>query len=167
MATRTAPTVAAASPSEVITTLHLIDASGDQFTDALKTTSQPALDTLVEAWAASYQVASQSSLWKVTQKLSWVGDRDPDNADAGYRGSVKAGVNLLYKDLSTLMTQTPRLVAPVAATMQGNQDIPLLSADPQFTNLLAALAAILSTYNLETAQYTDRRERSNNPVIKA
>lgn len=166
MATRTAPAVGAGTINETITTLHLIDVSGDQYTDAIKTVAAPAL-TAVEAWAAAYQVATQASLWKVSQTTSWVGDADPDNGDVGQRNSVKDGVNLLYKNLTTLMTQSPRLVAPVPATMQGNQDIPLLTADPEFVNLITALATMLSGYSLQSAQFTERRERSNNPRIKA
>lgn len=166
MATRTAPTIAAASPTSVLTTLHLIDASGDLFTDAIETTSTPDPDTLVEAWAAGYQGASQASLWQVSQTRLWTGDDDPDNADVGQRNSVKDGVNLLFKNLTTLKSQSPRLIAPIAAAMQGNQDIPLLTAT-EFAALITALEAILSGYNLTSAQYTERRERSNNPRIKA
>jgi len=164
-AVRTAPTVAAGTENETVTTLHLIDASGDQYTDAIKTLTAPT-ETEVEALAAAYQDASQASVWKVSQNLSWVGDADPDNADTLQRNSVKDGTNLLFKNLTTLMTQTPRLVAPIPAVLQGNQDIPLLTAT-EMTALITALSAILSGYNLTSAQFTERRERSNNPRIKA
>lgn len=166
MATRTAPTVAAGTENKVLTTLHLIDVSGDQFTDVIESTSAPT-EVEIEAWAAAYQAGSQASLWKVSQQLEWSGDADPDNADVGQRNSVKDGVNMLFKNLTTLKSQSPRLVAPVPDAMQGNQDIPLLSSDPPFVPLIAAYSAILTGYNLTSAQYTERRERSNNPRIKA
>jgi hypothetical protein len=50
--------------------------------------------------------------------------------------------------------------------MQGNQDIPLLSS-AEMTALILAELAILTGYSLESAQFTERRERSNNPRIKA
>lgn len=163
MATRTAP--ATSTTPTTIATLHLIDASGDQFTDAI---SMPVAMTAanIESWAAAYQSATQASIWKVSQTLEWVGDADPDNADVGQRNSVKEGVNLLWKNLATLRTQTPRLVAPITAVMQGNQDIPLLTAT-EMTALIAAYQTLLTGFSLNAAQYTERRERNNNPRIKA
>lgn len=165
MGTRTAPAITGAV-TKVISSLYLIDASGDQYSEAIVTATAPTA-VQFEALAAAYQVASQASLWKAVSMSIWEGDKDPDNGDVGQRNSVKDGVNLLWRNLTTLKTQAPRLVAPVANTMQGNQDIPLLTADPEFTGLITALTAILSGYNLESAQYTERKERSNNPKIKA
>jgi len=163
MATRTAP--ATTTQAVNTATLHLMDASGDFFTDAIvmpATISDAAIETL----AAAYQAASQASIWKISRTLEWIGDADADNADVGQRNSVEDGVNLLWKNLTTLRSETPRLVAPIAAVMQGNQDIPLLTA-AQFTALISAYAAIMTGFNLTSAQYTERRERFNNPRIKA
>lgn len=164
MATRTAPAVTGAVTS-VNSTLHLVDASGDNYTDNIVSLTAPT-PAQIEAWAAAYQSATQASLWKVSSMSIWEGDQDPDNADVGQRNSVKDGVNMLWKNLATLNSQNPRLIAPIAAVMQGNQDIPLLTAT-EFTALITALQAILSGYNLQSAQFTERRERSNNPRIKA
>lgn len=163
MATRTAPTVDGTGTA-YNTTLHLIDKSGDQWAENILSLAAPT-SAQIEAWAAAYQAASQASLWKVTTMIIYEGDKDADNADVGQRNSVQDGVNLLYKNVTTLDTQTPRLVAPVAATMQGNQDIPLLTA-AEFVALINAELAILAGYALQSAQYTERRERSNNPRIK-
>lgn len=164
MATRTAPDSTMAVTSTLVT-LHLIDASGDQYTDAILVTAAPSAAD-VEAWAAAYQAATQSSLWKITTESRWEGDADPDNADVGQRNSVKDGVNLLYKNITSLRTTTPRLVAPIPAVMQGNQDIPLLSA-AEMVALIGAELAILTGFALTSAQFTERRERTNNPKIKA
>lgn len=163
MATRTAP--ATSTTPTTTATIHLIDASGDLFTDAV---TMPAAMTAanIEILAAKYQLATQLSVWKVSQMLEWVGDADPDNADVGQRNSVKDGINLLWKNLTTLRTQTPRLAGPVAAVMQGNQDIPLLTAT-EMTELIAAYQTLLTGFTLTQAQYTERRERTNNPRIKA
>lgn len=163
MATRTAPDVTAAVTA-VQTTLHLIDASGDLFTDSFTTLTAPTA-AQVEALAAAYQAASQASVYGVTMSSQWFGDADADNADAGYRGSVKDGINLLYKNVATNTSITPRLVAPIAATMQGNQDIPLVTAT-EAAALITAQLAILTGFSLQSAQFTERRERSNNPRIK-
>lgn len=163
--TRTAPDVSVAASNLNNTTLHFIDASGDQFTDNIQTVAPLGLG-VVEAYAANYQSATQASLWKVTQTLSWYGEPDPDNAEALYRGSVKDGINLLFKNATTLNTQSPRLIAPIAGVMQGNQDIPLLTA-AEFVALIGTYQTMLVGYDLLSAQFTERRERSNNPRIKA
>lgn len=155
--------VVAANASSV--TLHLIDASGDLFTDSIQSTSAPTLAQIQE-WKTQYQAASNASLWKVTSTSEWFGEQDPDNALALYRASVKDGINLLFKNATTLDATTPRLIAPIDAVMQGNQDIPLLTGAPM-PLLIAAYQAILAGYALESAQFTERRERSNNPRIKA
>jgi len=163
--TRTAPDPSVAAATSVTSTIHLIDTSGDLHTVAITTSDSPTLaDT--ETWVAAYQAATQASAYKVSRESSWEGDADPDNADSGSRDSVKQGVNMLFKNITTLRTITPRLVAPIAATMQGNQDIPLLSS-AEMTALILAELTLLPGFDLQSAQYTERRERSNNPRIKA
>ena len=162
MATRTAPDVTGVVTG-VTTSLHLVDASGDLQTESITGTAVP-LAADVQAWATQYQLASQASLYSVTQTFQWTGDRDPDNADVGQRNSLSDGVNLLWRNIALGLTEGSRVMAPVPAIMQGNQDIPLLTAAP-FPALIAAYAAILSGYSLESAQFTGRRERKNNPRI--
>lgn len=163
--TRTAPVVAIANIVKSTTSLHLVDASGDMTTDAIVTPDLIS-DGLCEAWAAAYQAASQASLWGVTQTIEYIGDIDPDNAGTDQRNTVAEGVNLLFKNLTTLKSVSPRLVAPIAACMQGNQDIPLLSST-ELAAVITALLAVLSGYLLESGQFTGRTERKNNPRIRA
>ena len=160
---RTAPDTTGAVTS-VNTTLHLIDASGDLTTDNILSVAAPS-GALVQAWATKYQAASQASLYQVTQQLVWAGDADPDNAGSDQRNSVKDGINMLFKNLSTLRNQNSRLVAPLLATLQGNQDIPLLSST-EMADLIVAELAILTGFSFTSAQFTERRERKNNPRIK-
>lgn len=162
--TRTAPTVAIANITSSITTLHVIDASGDLWTEAI-TTPDLVSDGTVEAWVAGYQAATQASVYKVSQQIIYEGDADPQNAGTDQRNSIADGINLLYRNATTFGTQTPRLVAPILATMQGNQDIPFLSNAP-FPALLTAQGNMLVGYSLTSAQFTGRRERKNNPRIK-
>lgn len=162
--TRTAPAVTGASTQNTVT-LHCIDASGDLFTDSI--TSAGALSDIdMEAYVAAYQAATQASVYKVTYSTEWVGTAAVANAEALYRGSIKDGVNLLYKNYTTLKATTPRLVAPVAAVMDGNLDVPIIA-----TGLLATLIAteltLLTGFTHESAQFTERRERSNNQRVKA
>lgn len=161
---RTAPVVAVGNINKVITTIHFVDASGDNATDTLITTTVPA-DADMDAWVSAFQAVTQASVWKVSQSLEWIGDEDVTNAENDARSSIKDGINMLYTDLANLNTQTPRVVAPISDVMQGDQDIPLLSAGVMVT-LIAETIDILVGFNLDSAQYTERRERSNNPRIK-
>lgn len=165
MATRTAPTVASGAETKIGLTLHLVDASGDLYSEYIEGLGA-VTDAEIEAWAASYQAISQASLYQVTQSLVWQGDVDPDNADAGYRGTISDGINLLYRNLVDNTSVTPRVVAPAATIMQGNQDIPLLSAGAFVTYLTAQSAIFNGVMSLVSAQFTGRRERKNNPRIR-
>lgn len=163
--TRTAPVVAIANITSSNTSLHWMDASGDKTTNTLLTPDLVS-DVLVEGWAAAEQAASQASLWKVEQTIVYQGDADASNAGTDQRNSVADGVNMLYKNVPLLTTQTLRSIAPILAVMQGNQDIPLLGT-PGYADIITAVLAIIgaSGYNMQSAQFTGRRERKNNPRI--
>lgn len=154
--------VTTAAPQTVFT-LHMVDASNDTFTERLVVAVSTTL-AAVQAWVALYQLVTQASVYGVTRESQWFGDKDPDNAEAGYRGSVSDGVNLLFKDPDTRDTRPLRAVAPVSDIMQGNQDIPLLSSDP-LSDLILATIAIQPLYLFQDAQFTGRRERRNNPRV--
>lgn len=161
--TRTAPTFTAVPPFLRLT-IHLVDASGDNFTDS--TLINPAAsDAEIEAIIAQYQASTQASVYKVTTQGEYTGDEDPDNAETDQRNSVKQGINLLMKNTANMGTFTPRVVAPIPAILQGNQDIPLLVSP--LTDLVTAMLAVQpGTVGLTSMQYTERRERSNNPRVK-
>lgn len=160
--TRTAPIVNA-TPNKVEITLHFIDASGD-VTSQMLPIDIARTDAEIEAWAAKFQAGTNSSLWKITKSLIYSGAKDADNGVAEWRASVKSGINLLFKNVSSGATISERLIAPVAATMQGNQDIPLLSST-EATELIVATLVLIPTFTMQQAQYTARRERANNPVV--
>jgi len=162
--TRTAPLFTAAATSRRIT-LHLVDASGDTTTEThIHPAAEPAAD--IEAWLAAYQAASNASLYKVTEELVREGDLDPDNADATeLRTSVEQGINIGFKNITTGLYDAVRLVAPINAVMQGNQDIPLMSAAEAAAVVTAFLAATTG-FNARAAQYTARTENAGNPKVK-
>lgn len=162
--TRTAPAFGSAANDRQIT-LHFIDASGDLWAENIRV-PVAAIAANIESIADKYQAATQASLYLITDTNLRVGDADPDNANTDQRSSVGQGVNMLYKNLTTHLTEPVRLIAPILAGMQGNQDIPLLTSTP-VSELITALLAVLTGFSLTQAQYTDRRERRNNPVIKA
>ena len=161
--TRTAPLFTAAASRRNIT-LRMIDASGDLYSETIPV-APSATAANIEAWAAAYVAASNSSLYGIIDSVDRLGDADPDNAVVAQRNSVRDGVNSLYKVPSTGEALTTRLVAPIPAVMQGNQDTPLLSATEMSTLILAYLA-LLTGFSFSSAQYTQRRERKNNDRVK-
>jgi hypothetical protein len=161
--TRTAPQYDGI-PTSVLYTLYLIDASGDLYTDALRFATPPTTAEL-EAHAVAYQAATNLSLYGIVKQDEYFGEADPDNALALFRASAKEGINFLFKDATALVSVSPRLVGPIADVMQGNQDIPLLSAQ-EAVDLIQSYLTLLQTYALDSAQFTGRRERTNNPRIK-
>jgi len=163
-AVRTAPAWTAAATRRLVS-LHLIDASGDLWSESFYVPVAATAANL-EAWAAAYAATSQASLYALGDYTERIGDADPDNADTLQRNSVKQGINLTYKNLTTNGTIGQRVVAPIPADLQGNQDIPLLTAT-EMTALIGATTTLQSGYLLQEAQYTERRERKNNPRIKA
>lgn len=160
MATRTAPAFTAAAQLRKIT-LHLIDASGDLWSEEINVgVAEAAVD--IEAWAAAYAATSQASLWKITDELVRQGAPLVANADAGMRSGGESGINMLFKNYTTGATESQRLVAPVPDVMLGNSD----TVDTTFlayTTLADATEAILlTTAVLTSSQYTVHRERRNN-----
>lgn len=162
--TRTAPTVGSGTVTLNQFSLNLVDASGDTWSESLDAAGGAVLDMAdIEAFAAAYVPTSNMSLWQVEQRVIWQGAKDPDNALALYRASAESGINLLFRDAATLAALTGRVVAPIATIMQGNQDIPLLVSP--LTTLVTQYLNILAGTNLESMQWTGRRERRNNQRV--
>lgn len=161
--TRSAPAFTAAATSRQVS-IGLIDASGDLYSDEL-VVPVAATAANIEAWVAAYQAATNASVWRVTDQVNRDGDPDPDNAVAAYRASISSGINLSFKDVATKLGFLERVIAPVADTMQGNQDIPLLSSD-ELTNVITSILTLRADVDFQSAQYTDRRERKNNAKIR-
>lgn len=149
---------------EVGFTIHMMDASGDTWTERIAVVASTTL-AAIQAWVNLYQAITNSSIWKVTRETIWQGDADPDNAVAAYRGGVENGINLSFRDADTGITEPIRLIAPLSTVMQGNQDIPLLTGGDMDDFILATLG-LMPDFNFATAQYTVHRERRGNPKVK-
>lgn len=162
--TRTAPLMTASATDRIVT-LHMVDASGDLWAEDLRVAIAAAAAT-IETWAAAYQAGSQASLWKISDHVIREGAKVTANANFDQRNSVKQGVNMLYNNPTTHVSFTERLVAPVTGAMQGDDDIPIVTEDP-IEALIAAVGGLQATSNFTSAQYTERRERQNNPRVSA
>jgi hypothetical protein len=145
-------------------TVHLMDASGDTWTEQL-IVAIAATYAAINAWVQLYQQVTQASVWAVTETKLWDGDADPDNATFLARSGIEAGINLGFRNPFTSDYDPLRVVAPIPAAMQGNQDIPLLTSTA-LSDLIVATLALKTDYNLTQGQYTVRRERTNNPRVR-
>lgn len=161
--TRTAPAATAAATARRIT-MRFIDASGDKGAEELYV-PVAATAANIETYIAAYQAATQASIYEYDDTLIRDGDADPDNAGTDQRNSIAAGINMLFKNATTRATNNSRLVAPIEAVLQGNQDIPLLSAT-ELSALIVAELAITTGFTFREAQYTERRERKNNQKVR-
>lgn len=164
---RTAPAFTGAAQVRTIT-LHLIDASGDQWAENWRV-PVAATAAAIEAWVAAYQAASQASLWQITDTQERTGQKVASNATTDQRSSVKDGLNLLFPNTASFTSRTLRVVAPVTTTMSGNTDTPLPLVPPLSALITATTAADFGTTGdyFDSVQFTERRERKNNPRISA
>lgn len=171
--TRTAPTVGALTTTEQTVGISLIDASEDVFSDSLKFEGGALLDMAeIEAWVADYQPATQASIFEVRHQIVWRGSANPTNAEAGYRGSIADGININFLDTDVFNSGVGmRVIAPVAAWLQGNSDVVIVPAvgvaDALLDQTLTLLNSLGGGFSLETLQFTTRRERRNNPKRRA
>jgi len=161
--TRTAPAFTAAANQRAIV-LHLIDASGDLWSERLPV-PVAATAASIEAWADSYADATQASLYGITDEQIRMGAKTRTNANTDQRNSIKQGVNMLWYNITLNNSETTRLVAPVLADMVGDSDIPDTELTSPLIQIQIAQAALTTGYQAQTMQYTERRERKNNPRV--
>jgi len=145
-------------------TVHLMDNSGDNWTELLYV-AIAATYTAINAWVVLYQSVTQATVYKVTEENVWAGDADPDFTDSAMRSGVENGINLSFRNANTRELRPLRVVAPIPEILQGNQDIPLLTATA-LSNLIVATVALQTGFNFNAGQYTTHRERKNNPRVK-
>lgn len=156
--------VVTGTPTSTQVSIHSVDASGDLYAASVDVAAA-ATQNDINALAGTYQAATSASVYEVTRTQSWKGEIDPDNAVAAYRGSVSDGINLLFRNADQF-ARSFRLVAPIAAIMQGNQDIPIITPTNELGEMVADYLTLSTGFNLETLQFTGRRERKNNPKIR-
>lgn len=166
--TRTAPTFTTVpgvtAATRRILTIHVIDASGDIYPVATDIAVNAAAGD-VEGLIASYQACTNASVYAITDTYETNGAAVSSNAVAAYRASVESGINLLFKRPSDGNTLSMRVVAPVAETLTGDLDIPTPSDTP-LDELITDHGTLRAAWLFDSAQYTGRRERKNNPRVK-
>jgi len=160
--TRTAPAMTAAATDRAVV-LYLIDSSGDLWAQRLRVPIA-ATAGAIEGYADAYAASSQLSLYQISDEIIRAGAKSSTNANTDQRNSAKDGVNMLWNNTTTHVSQTTRVVGPVLEVMEGDTDIPIVTEGPLF-GLIFTQDLLTDGFAFQSAQYTERRERKNNPRV--
>jgi hypothetical protein len=157
---RTAPTFDD-TPNYRVLSLRLIDISGDLKSEAFEI-SPTATAAEIEAFVAGY--AARTHAHAIWDNQVYNVPSSADDATAGAKSdSVADGINYLFVS-NTNSSEDVRLVAPIDTLFVGDTD----SLDPVTNAVFYALIEPLLTGTkvFTTAQYTERKEKKNNPKLK-
>lgn len=154
---RTAPAITGAATAALVS-FRFIDANQNIVSFSLRTTVALATGALVEAVAASFETASNASLYGV--HISSVWETVPnavDAVDAPYSSGYDNVVEL-FKDPATGAAQDAFIPAPIDAIMNtGTTQVDLANADfIAFSNAVNAL--LPSAYVPVSARLSERRK---------
>lgn len=156
---RTAPTFDD-TPNFRLLSLRLIDISGDKKSEAFEI-SPTATAANIEAFIAGYAARTHANIYAVWDEQVYASPPSASDAELGAKSdSVADGINFLYVS-ATNESEDVRLVAPIDTLMVGDTD----SVDPIAGAAFNALVEPLLTGSKQavTAQYTERKEKKNNP----
>jgi len=156
---RTAPTVDG-TPNVGRLTLRVIDASGDKRAESIEI-SPTAADGDIEAIVVAYALRSHVNVYSVERHAVYAAPATAGDATTGEKSdSVADGINYLFVS-NTMESEGFRLMAPVASQMIGDSDAVEPVAGAAFGALVEAV--LTGTKVLVSAQYTERKEKQNNP----
>jgi hypothetical protein len=159
---RTAPTFDD-TPNYRVLSLRLIDISGDLKSEAFEI-SPTATAAEIEAFVAGYAARTHANVYAIWDNQVYNVPSSADDATAGAKSdSVADGINYLFVS-NTNSSEDVRLVAPIDTLFVGDTD----SLDPVTNAVFYALIEPLLTGTkvFTTAQYTERKEKKNNPKLK-
>lgn len=158
---RTAPTFDD-TPNFRLLSLRLIDVSGDKRSEGFEI-SPTAAAADIEAFVAGYAARTNSKIYAVYDMQGYTAAATISGAlDASKSSSVADGINFLYVS-ATNDSEDVRLVAPIASLFVDTTD----GIDPTAAAAFNALVEPLLTGTKVgvTAQYTERKEKKNNPKV--
>jgi hypothetical protein len=156
---RTAPTFDD-TPNYRILSLRMIDISGDKRAEGFEI-SPTASAANIEAFVAGYALRTNANIYAMWDSQVYNVPASASDANAGAKSdSVADGINFLYVS-NTNDSEDVRLIAPIASLMVGDTD----TVDPTEGVAFNALVEPLLTGTKVgvTAQYTERKEKKNNP----
>lgn len=156
---RTAPTFDD-TPNYRILSLRMIDISGDKRAEGFEI-SPTATAVAIEAFVAGYAARTRANIYSVWDNQVYNTPASAGDAQAGAKSdSVADGINFLYVS-NTNESEDVRLVAPIDTLMIGDTDTVDPVAGAAFNALVEPL--LTGTKVGVTAQYTERKEKKNNP----
>lgn len=158
---RTAPTFDD-TPNYRLLSLRMVDISGDKHAEAFEI-SPTATAAAIEAFVAGYASRTRANIYAVWDEQVYNSPASNATATAGSKSdSVKDGINFLYVS-NTNESEDVRLVAPIDTLMIGDTDGVDPTAAAAFNALVEPL--LTGTKVAITAQYTERKEKKNNPKV--
>lgn len=156
---RTAPTVDGSGNVRMLS-LRMIDISGDKKAESLEI-SPTATAVQIEAIVAAYAARSHANIYAVKDEMIYNSPPIASDATAGAKSdSVADGINFLFIG-ATNDSADFRLLAPLASQMVGDTDAVDATAGAAFGALIEPV--LEGTKVLVSAQYTERKEKENNP----
>lgn len=161
--TRTAPTVDG-SPTYNTLTIYFIDTTGDLSSESFRFDSGASAAT-IEALIVAWQDMTQSSIYRVDVTDVYRGAQDKSNASALARAQASQGINNVFRNTTTFVADTYRIVAPVDALFIPQTDTIDGSVALWTTWAAALLAVIPPTVDWESAGYTERKSTNKKTRI--
>lgn len=156
---RTVPTVDD-TPNYKRVSLRLIDVSGDKRAVSIEM-SLAATAVEIEAMIVSYAALTRANIYAVeVHDVYFSPARATDALSGGKSDSVADGVNFLFVS-NTNASEAVRLVAPVDTLVEIESDTVVQAVAEPFGLLVEPL--LTGTKVLVSAQYSERKEKSNNP----
>lgn len=158
--TRTAPTIDGAPASKIVS-YSLIDITGDVRSKSF-VVAGTATAAQIEALAAAIAAASTASMFEVSVKEVYSGQKGKTNATVDGRSSADDLLYITVRDPALRVTRRVYVPAPVAELFNVNSEEITITA-AEFTALTTALTPLLGTFQFSTAAFVEHQE-SNQPT---
>lgn len=159
---RTAPTFDD-TPNYRVLSLRLIDISGDLKSEAFEI-SLTATAAQIEAFVAGYAARTRANIYAIQDHQVYNSPAQAGDATNGLKSnSLADGINYLFVS-NTNESEDVRLMAPIDTLFVGDTDALDPTANATFYALIEPL--LTGTKLFTTAQYTERKEKKNNPKLR-
>lgn len=162
--TRTAPDVDG-SPDFLQLSFSWIDYVGDRYTCSFLASGTAATPAEIEALGDVLQAASNASLWRIQVIQDYQGQMLKSNALEEVWNDAEDVAVIHYKNPTTRADLYVNFPAPLDDMfVEGTEQVD--TADVLFTNILAAVAAVVPTgFNPATVRFSKHREVNQSELI--
>lgn len=162
--TRSAPTVDG-TPDFLELQFSWIDYVGDRYAMTMLASGTTATPAEIETLSDALQAASNASLWRVRVTQDYQGQMLKSNALEEVWNDAEDVVVIHYKNPTTRASEYVNFPAPLDDIfIEGTEQVD--TADALFTDILAAVAAVLPTgFNPATVRFSKHREINQAELI--